>query len=619
MMNKIISLSNVLISDDFHEKTLLKNVNISFNEGQNVCFYSSTNNEFYTCQKFISVLAGASKIESGNIVYSKFDNNDRKYIFGFNNFSNILTKNVKAIDVIEALLNKEKISKSNENEIFEVIRFLNLDLYMQDNLCDLSDSQKTLFNLIFLFIIKPRILFIDNLPLFGPPNSQIAILKFIKEYLKKYHITLFISTNDFDVRKELCQRYVEINNGMIVNDREIYIKETTNNNEIDNKTKVFDLDTELDFSLNSSIATKPQFRENNNTYPEQRKPHIEPINNPYIKNNIDISGTDTDSLSRDFDDTLSKRHHTSDLNRSLNVAFNKNHDSIKNRTMELKFDSEDLIEEIKLKSNNKQIPQPQQKFVSNIYKNKEIQANIDNEIVQDLVDTYLIKKQLEHQIKSPDFIKLSVDLQHKVFDNYERADKLIRENDPTGKYDPNRTSNLKVSTTKKQQTQSSQNYGFTKMILSEDLGLDNENNSPDKRIENIYKSKTSEFDLEENFNYDTHNAKFNHYFKNNTKPSRYYEEDKYRHPMRDKHVSEENFEPTRNITEKISYHANSSVNFSNGERLSNSNYKDSYSEPKQKVIKTKAIKTRVKKNKIEQLYEEALADQELAHDLKEKS
>lgn len=632
MKNIIIDLKNATISDEYHERVLLKNVNISFEEGQNVCIFSSSDNEFETCQRFVSVLSGNAKIDSGDISYAKFDDQSRKYIFGYNNFANIITKKVKPIEIIEALFAKEKIIDSNQNEIVEIIRFLNLDIYMNDLICDLTQNQKNQFNIIFLLIIKPRVLFVEDLPLYGPTNSQIAILKFIKEYLKKHNITLILSSNDALIRKELCQRYVEINNTKIISDRVSIIQESTNENQIDNKTKAFDLETELDFSLNSSSKWKSPsnagFINGSNSHANAN--NLNPTSKPKI-------AYDTDSLYRDFDKALNASPQQI-YNEKLNQKFSQKLDIIRSKTRELKFESEDLIEEIKLKNPTRQFNQ--QKIVSPARYNH--QNSVDDDIIQDIIDTYIIKKQLEQQIKSPDFIKLSVDLQHKVFDNYERADRLIRENDPTGKYDPNRISNLNVSTTNNYR---GQNNGFTRMILSEELGIGVEKNYNDEHIKNIYKSKTSEFEIDggsigrfpsneliddyksqdrrERDNFETKSSKFKNFFKNNTKPSKYYQQDKYyddyddhRHQSRGS-KKQDSYEPTRNVTERLTKEINSRHNYT--AKYSNDNFEPSYSKPKpNKPIKTKAIKTRVKKNKIEQLYEEALADQELANDLKEK-
>ncbi len=634
-MNKIINLVDVKVNDN-DGRPLLRNVNLEFNEGENTCIYSKSDNEFLACQKLVDVLSGASRCASGDITFSKFNDSNRKYIFGHRNFANIFSKDVKPIEVIYALFKKESIIESNQNEILEIANFLGIDSVFETSMLKLTNKDKQLFNLLFLLTIKPRILFLDNLSLvgLGSTNKQIAILNFFHEYLNKYNITLIMSSNDPLVRKELCQRFIEIDQQKIANDNSIKIQKSIDINTIDNKTKAFDLDSELSLSLSSSSwnDNNPSSSFYNRTAKQDDFQNIKKT----TRNKFD-----TASISTEFDKVFDRNNRQYQSQRLSNFPETE----LRTKTQELKLQSDDLIQEIKLHQSNQQKHMSSHSYANPSLVKSTIKYDDDDEIIQDLIDTYIIRKQLEKQIKSPDFIKLSVDLQNKVFENYERAQRLIKENDPTGIYDPNRTSNLDF---KSQSNDTSANNGFTRMILSEELGLED---NQDQRIKNIYKTKTSEINVDdieskqdatlnsilndvstdELFETEEEEFDFNKKPSNPTMDYRYHDNApkkslwnrKFRNHSNDQQDRKNNefmnsHEPTRNTTEKLRKEISNNLQNRKTAKFASENYEPSYSKPKVSApLKTRAIKTRSKKNKIEQLYEEGLADKELAKDLKE--
>lgn len=94
----------------------------------------------------------------------------------------------------------------------------------------------------------------------------------------------------------------------------------------------------------------------------------------------------------------------------------------------------------------------------------------------DVGELYQIKKEIELQIKGADFANLSVELQSKVFDNYENTNRLLRENDPKEIYNPDKvTAN---QTKPLAQVLKNKTIGVTKMIMEEE----NTNSTPTKQM-----------------------------------------------------------------------------------------------------------------------------------------
>lgn len=493
-MKKIIELKEIKILDN-KNIPILKNVNLDFFEKQNTCISSKENSDLDICKKLIAILAGKQKPNSGEILYARF-NDIRNYIFGYDNFNNIFNNPiVKPKDVIEALFKKEEILDENKKQIDTFIKLLSLEDELNKPMSQITTNHRSLLNILFLLIIKPRVLFLRDLNLkVGDEGLEAAFIKSLSIYLKRYNITLIIATNNKNIiNSELCDRHILIDDQKIVSDKNISHIASVDEYDVDNKTKFFNLDDELDLSLKKTQLPKhsktinlssddEEFNKNLTSFIDTR-----PINN---KTNFK-----TLNHIENIDNSAKK---IEPINLSKYKTSGKNTNNLHHKTQSLKEESENLIGDVKLKTYSyNQNFQRNTPYQSNLNKEKQSQRNYSNQRIQDIVDTYFLQRDLEKQIKSPEFINLSVDLQNKVFEHYDQASRLIDENDPQHIYDPYKTSKLKTSNL--HQGNADDGY-LTKMIMLEELEVEKqENQLRDNRLKDIYKSKTSEFEIEEDY------------------------------------------------------------------------------------------------------------------------
>ncbi len=638
-MKKIIELKEIKILDN-KQIPILKNVNLDFFEKQNTCISSKENTDFDICKKFIAVLAGQQEPNSGSISYARF-NEIRNYIFGYNNFNNILNNPiVKPKDVIEALFKKEEILEENKKQINTFIKLLSLEDVLSQPMSKITSSNRDLLNILFLLIIKPRVLFLRDFSLkTGEEGLEIAFIKSLSIYLKKYNITLIIATNNKNIiNSELCDRHILIDDQKIVADKIISHHSSIDEFNVDNKTKFFNLEDELDLSLKKTQLPKHSKTINLSDEDEEFKKNIasfidtRPINN---KTNLKtLSNID------DNDSFVNKKVEAINLSK---YKTTRNTSNLHHKTQTLKEKSENLISDVKLKTQSyNQDFQKNTPYKQNIHKEKPTPKNYNDQKIQDIVDTYFLQKDLEKQIKSPEFINLSVDLQNKVFEHYDQASRLIDENDPDHRYDPYRTSKLKTDSL---YPGNADDGYLTKMILLEELEIEKQKNQlRDNHLKDIYKSKTSEFEIEEDYiskptvNLSYKNAnKIDKTLKsviNEVTTDELYDTDSYTPPPSPPPIRAKTKRATNSFKEVFTKNRTNSIRheYDNDYVSSSNNFEPSSSTPKttrisnpdimknkkpdyenkhyQQNIKTQKIKQRSKKNIIEMLYEEGIDDLE---------
>ena len=139
---------------------------------------------------------------------------------------------------------------------------------------------------------------------------------------------------------------------------------------------------------------------------------------------------------------------------------------------------------------------------ANITKTVKVMINDSNIDIDQIIECYHQRKQLQDEIESSDFVNLTVDLQSKVYENYNRTNAMINKYDPTNKYDPYYKPNLDASLNQERMDKAvhAKKAGITKMIFDENLDIDtldiNDNVAP-----NI--NKTKQINMDNMMNYDT--------------------------------------------------------------------------------------------------------------------
>lgn len=122
------------------------------------------------------------------------------------------------------LLNKEiyEISTKKFNDILsELSTLLKVDQLLKTPVRKLSLGERMKMELIASLIHSPKVLFLDEPTLGLDVVMQQNLRDFIKEYNKKYHATIILTSHYMKDVESLCKRVIIINLGKIIFDGEL--------------------------------------------------------------------------------------------------------------------------------------------------------------------------------------------------------------------------------------------------------------------------------------------------------------------------------------------------------------------------------------------------------------
>ena len=453
-------------------KLYLSNINLLVNYDENLVIVAKDSDDIKSCQYLTRLIASNLKPTTGTLDYAK--TNDNRIVIGFNNFENIIKKNIKVSDFIKTLIKTQKLSQQNLSEIEELKEILKIHDYYNKTTGSLNHQQLFTLNLLSLLIVKPHMIFIDHLNLPGSSKIHAAILSYLKEYCKSYKIRMVISSNEKFVQDIIADRKLVVSKSKIITDNLIKRDSQLKSIEVDNKTKAFDLEEDIQAVLNNKAPTKKVGIETSDLPDKKIMDQLtkalddtfEPIKEEYPSK----TSYTNDLLTTKYEDELNTnefQYTNSPLNEKFTGSLEFEKEEIKQKTRRFNDDSKDVLEDIKISQPNK-IHSSTKPFNSS--------SNIDNNLLTndflaDLKETYTIRRELGQQIKSPDFTRLNPDLQLKVFDNYERADSLIKETDPDGLYDPYKQETVEIN--RKDYLHEPRNNTVTKMLIEETIHTSN--------------------------------------------------------------------------------------------------------------------------------------------------
>lgn len=434
-MKKIIELINVDFSKD--DKKILWKINLSFYEKQNTAFYSEE--ELNSCKFLIEIISKKVRPQNGIVEFSKVLVENRLNI-GFNNFDSLFFRDFFVIDIIKTAIEEQKKKEGNFNkeELDEIIKFLNIDKIYDKNVLKLDIRERNVLNIFLLLIVKPKILLLKNLTIVGSIPFQTVALQYIKTYLTKHNITLLISTNDNLIIENLCERKIKIENSEVYLDNLSTLYNENKNTNNNDKTKKTNLTQDLFNIINNKKIEIDNFDNTGSNKSDIEISITDSLNNKTyedykVQYNFDEKVVDkTKKISDELEEILESNNNSKKETLSDTGIINNY------STIELKKAIEEEVDKFTKELTTKQIQNKEE--IETLKKQiNEIPKNNENLIIKEspnIVDTYYLRKKLMEQINSPDFIKLSIDLQRKVYENYDRSNQLILSNDPRGLKDP---------------------------------------------------------------------------------------------------------------------------------------------------------------------------------------
>lgn len=118
-------------------------------------------------------------------------------------------------------LNKEiyEVTDRQYKEVLnELTEMLEVKEVMHQQVRKMSLGQRMKCELIASLIHSPRVLFLDEPTIGLDVVMQKKVREFIREYNRKYRATVILTSHYMDDVKEICQRVIVINNGVLIFD-----------------------------------------------------------------------------------------------------------------------------------------------------------------------------------------------------------------------------------------------------------------------------------------------------------------------------------------------------------------------------------------------------------------
>ena len=236
----MLILENINVTfnkDSSLEKCVLKNFNLSVEDGDFICILGSN---------------GAGKSTLMNVISNSIDYEGNVYIDDKNNKRNkkmngigivyqdptkgtaphlSVMENILLASRIKSFFNRKKVKEIRQKAKSDLSSFgLGIESSLNRECKSLSGGMRQVVSLYMATLSNPRVLLLDEHTAALDPNTQEKVMEITKELVDKKQITTLMITHNLDVALKYGNRIVIINDGNIVvdirkNDKETIRKE----------------------------------------------------------------------------------------------------------------------------------------------------------------------------------------------------------------------------------------------------------------------------------------------------------------------------------------------------------------------------------------------------------
>ncbi len=228
-MANILEIRN--LNYQYGKTTIFKDFNLSVKEGSYIGIAGNNTSGKTTLIKLITgILPSKNTITIG---YSYVDNNriqDHSKELGVvlgNNLTAFLFEDVYK-EMAFPLENLNKETTEIENKILEITKLFGISKLLDKRTEDLTNSEKQEVLLAISLLHQPKILLLDNAFSMMTSKAKQKIKKALKEYQKKYNLTIILTTTNLEDTLDTDYLYI-LNDGNIVVEGEplVVLKEDT--------------------------------------------------------------------------------------------------------------------------------------------------------------------------------------------------------------------------------------------------------------------------------------------------------------------------------------------------------------------------------------------------------
>ncbi|MBI3385204.1 ATP-binding cassette domain-containing protein [Candidatus Gottesmanbacteria bacterium] len=210
-----------LFKRKYQDVKAVENISFKIEEGELVGFIGPNGAGKTTTLK---ILSGLLYPDDGEISVLGFNPYERKNEF-LKNISLVMgQKNQLWWDLppMETfLLNKEIYEVSEDSfrtTLDELVKLLDVEDILKTPVRKLSLGQRMKCELIAALIHRPKVLFLDEPTIGLDVVMQKTLRDFIREYNRRFHSTILLTSHYMDDVKELCKRVIIIDKGKIIYD-----------------------------------------------------------------------------------------------------------------------------------------------------------------------------------------------------------------------------------------------------------------------------------------------------------------------------------------------------------------------------------------------------------------
>ncbi len=226
---KLLEMKN--IKKSFGDLEVIKDISLSVEEGEILSIIGpsgSGKSTILRCATMLETITGGEIIymgekaaytdENGNVVYAKGEQAKKiNSNFGlvFQNF-NLFPHYSVMKNITDAPIH---VQKRNKEEVFKQARELLEKMGLSDKAdyypCQLSGGQQQRVSIARALCMNPKILFFDEPTSALDPELTLEILKVIRD-LAKEHMTMVIVTHEMNFAKEVSNKIIFMEKGVIV-------------------------------------------------------------------------------------------------------------------------------------------------------------------------------------------------------------------------------------------------------------------------------------------------------------------------------------------------------------------------------------------------------------------
>lgn len=202
----------------YNKTTIFKDFNLTVKEGS---YISIVGNNTSGKTTLIKLIAGILPSKNNITIGYSYVNNDRiqnhskdlGIVFG-SNLNSFLFEEVYR-EMTFPLENLNKPVSDIEKRILELSNLFGISKLLDKRTSDLTNSEKQELLIVIALLHEPRILLLDNAFSMMNKDTKYKIKKALKEYQKKYKLTIILTTTNLEDTMDTDYLYV-INNGNIV-------------------------------------------------------------------------------------------------------------------------------------------------------------------------------------------------------------------------------------------------------------------------------------------------------------------------------------------------------------------------------------------------------------------